>query len=252
MDGPSIMARFLAEVRSIGDSGFVGQFHSRTPLYSKVECWAILLDLLSESALLRSHAANGRVICGLDFAMGDYKLQRTKKLDLVIATPGTPSPKKSRKAPSFKEMGAKFGLSLTDGELDRLNAVPDMEGGPVGSVRLALEAKACMTEHIKALPRLYDELNSSQLTVHGSADQAIAAGLVLVNIAETFMSSDKNPLGLNEPTRRINKHRQPLVTERTVAKVKQLPGAAGPEKRASTPWGLWSSAAQTTAAPSTF
>ena len=61
-----------------------------------------------------------------------------------------------------------------------------VRGGPVGSVLLALEAKACMTAHIKALPRLYDELNSSQLTVHGAADQAIAAGLAIVNIATAF------------------------------------------------------------------
>ena len=88
---------------------------------------------------------------------------------------------------------------------------------------MALEAKACMTAHIKALPRLFDELNSSQLTVHGASDQAIAAGLAMVNIADTFMSSDKNPLGLNEPKWATTIHRQPGDANRTVAKLKELP-----------------------------
>jgi len=55
-----------------------------------------------------------------------------------------------------------------------------------------MEAKACMTAHQRALPRLYDELNSSHLTVHGAADHAIAAGFVMVNAATKFLSTDLN------------------------------------------------------------
>ena len=57
---------------------------------------------------------------------------------------------------------------------------------------MALEAKACMTAHQRALPRLYDELNSSHLTVHGATDQAIAAGFAMVNIAGQYLSPDLN------------------------------------------------------------
>jgi uncharacterized RmlC-like cupin family protein len=43
----------------------------------------------------------------------------------------------------------------------------------VGAVLIALEAKACMTAHVKALPRLYDELNSSHQCVHGSSSPRV-------------------------------------------------------------------------------
>jgi len=70
-----------------------------------------------------------------------------------------------------------------------------------------------MTAHIKALPRLYDELHSSQQTVHGAAHEALAAGFFMVNGAETFIS----------PPGRLNRHTQPYVTERALAKVRELP-----------------------------
>ena len=212
----------MSIVRPIGKIGFVGQYHSRSDQHSRTVCWAILFDLLGESALLRDHAASGKVIIGVNHEMGDYKAQRKKNLDLVIATPGTADP--AAKVPlTFAQLGEKFGIALSDEELGRLRSLPEVRGGPVGSVKMALEAKACMTAHIKALPRLYDELNSSQLTVHGAADQAIAAGLAMVNIATTFISSDRNPLGLDEPVKKISVHKQPDVAARTIAKLRELP-----------------------------
>ena len=35
---------------------------------------------------------------------------------------------------------------------------------------------------------MFDELNSSQATIHGAADQAVAVGLAVVNIADRFIS----------------------------------------------------------------
>jgi hypothetical protein len=60
------------------------------------------------------------------------------------------------------------------------------------TVPVAIEAKACMTEFRKARPLLYDELNSSHLTIHGDTNGAIAAALVIVNIATTFISPTRN------------------------------------------------------------
>ena len=37
-----------------------------------------------------------------------------------------------------------------------------------------------MTAHTRALPRLYDELNSSHLCVHGASRQALAIGFVVI------------------------------------------------------------------------
>jgi hypothetical protein len=77
-----------------------------------------------------------------------------------------------------------------------------------------------MTEHIKAIPRLFDELSSSHEIVHRGAPDAIAAGITVVNIADSFVS----------PTRQHQAdhltwtpHRQPDVTAAVVAKLRTLP-----------------------------
>ena len=87
---------------------------------------------------------------------------------------------------------------------------------------MALEAKAAMTAHQRALPRFYDELNSSHLTVHGATDQAIAAGFVMVNAAETYLSPDLNKKNrATDP--QWSRHNQPRDAQITVDKVRQLP-----------------------------
>lgn len=210
-------------IKPIGKKGFVGQYHSRSDLHSKTICWAILLDLLGESPLLRNHAQQGKVLVGVNHEMRDFKAQRKKNLDLVVATPGTKDADSKRQIRTFAELAELFAIQLESEERQRLKDLPTIRGGRVGSVLLALEAKACMTAHVKALPRLYDELNSSHLTVHGAADHAIAAGLAMVNVSETFISSDLNPLGLKEPQPRLSRHRQPEDAARTVAKLRELP-----------------------------
>jgi len=87
---------------------------------------------------------------------------------------------------------------------------------------MALEAKACMTAHQRALPRFYDELNSSHATVHGASDQAIAAGFAMVNMSETYLSPDLNKKNrANDPE--WSRHNQPKDAQITVDKVRQLP-----------------------------
>jgi len=87
---------------------------------------------------------------------------------------------------------------------------------------MALEAKACMTAHQRALPRLYDELNSSHSTVHGASDQAIAVGFTMVNLATDYLSPD-----LNKKNRAADPewshHNQPRDAQLAIDKIKQLP-----------------------------
>jgi hypothetical protein len=71
-----------------------------------------------------------------------------------------------------------------------------------------------MTAHVKALPRLYDELNSSQQTIRGNTESAIAVGLALVNAAPDFASPTNGG--------KVALHRQPHDTERTLAKISEL------------------------------
>lgn len=79
-----------------------------------------------------------------------------------------------------------------------------------------------MTAHQRALPRLYDELNSSHLTVHGAHDLAIAAGFVMINAAKSFLSPDLNKENRgSDPA--WSTHDQPKSVMITIDKVKQLP-----------------------------
>jgi hypothetical protein len=120
-----------------------------------------------------------------------------------------------------------YGVVLTAAEKKIMAALPVLHEAPIGNVLVALEAKACMTEHSKALPRLYDELNSSHLTVHGSHDLVVAAGFVAINAASRFLSPGKNS-PYDAGNLRWNDHKIPGVVTKTIDKVKQLPRRSKP------------------------
>jgi hypothetical protein len=89
-------------------------------------------------------------------------------------------------------------------------------------VLLALEAKATMTEHTKAGPRLYDELNSSHQIVHASSSKALSVGFFMVNASKTFISPDRNK-GAAPPLLTVTMHRQPTATAFSISVVEGLP-----------------------------
>ena len=218
MYGPEIVARTLSVVRPFGKRGYVGQYHSQSDHHSKVACWSILFDLLLDCALLRDHIAAGEVVFGLNHKMSDWKQHREKALDLVLARPRGPE----RGVP-FYEQGLLYGVHLSAHEQALLESLPTAVEGDVGSVLVALEAKAAMTAHVKARPRLYDELNSSHLTVHGAADQALSVGLVMINTADSFISSVQNPMGTATNPLRVSADRQPGEAQKTLERIRQLP-----------------------------
>jgi hypothetical protein len=121
-------------------------------------------------------------------------------------------------------MGREWALALDETATRALAGAPRLHRVRVGSVLLALEAKACMTAHQRALPRLYDELNSSHQTVHAATDQAIAAGFVMVNAAPSYLSPDLNKT-LGAP-QTWSRHDQPRDAQLVVDKVRQLPRRA--------------------------
>jgi hypothetical protein len=181
-----------------------------------------VFDLLLTSQLLRRHVQEGRVGFGINHQMRDFVHDRKKNLDMVLCTPASDG----RRPPGdFAGLVAEYEIDLTADEQIKLAALPTLSKTPVGSVLMALEAKAAMTAHQRALPRLYDELNSSHLTVHGATEQAIAAGFVMVNIAERYLSPD-----LNKKHRATDPdwstHRQPRDAQLVVDKVRQLPRRA--------------------------
>ena len=208
----------LAQLRD--KFGNVWQYHSRSDNHSKIACWTLLFDLIQECPLLTKHILARKVGFGINHEMWDFQMNRSKRLDLVLCTIGTDDGKRQ---PGFAELADRLKVNLLPKERSNLSTLPALERVPVGTVYVAVEAKACMTEHVKALPRLYDELNSSQLAIHGSADFAIAVGFAMVNFASTFVSTDKNRFSLSERPPIVTKHRQPAVTSKTIAKLEQIP-----------------------------
>lgn len=196
------------------------QYHSRSDHHSKVACWGIILDLLYTCPLLQRHVSDGRVFFGINHEMRDFEHDRKKNLDLVLCTSSQVTPKTS--VQTLASVATAYGIDLANTEAEVLSALPVLRRAPVGSVLMALEAKACMTAHQRALPRLYDELNSSHSTVHAATDQAIAAGFAMVNIASKYLSPD-----LNKKNRATDPewsmHNQPRDAILACEKIRQLP-----------------------------
>ncbi len=220
MHGPQILARSLSHETVTDKFGNRWQYHSRSDHHSKVACWGVVFDLLRATPLLRRHIDEGVVFFGINHEMRDFVHDRKKNLDLVLCTqdgePGT------RTLACFAD---DWALDLNAAERAMLTQLPSLREAPVGSVLLALEAKACMTAHQRALPRLYDELNSSHRTIHGASESAIAVGFTMVNIATDYLSPD-----LNKKNRATDpewsRHNQPRDAELAMAKIRQLPRRA--------------------------
>lgn len=225
MRGLEIITRSLSVPTVTDSKDRVWQYHSRSDQHSKLACWAILFDLLQTSQLLRRHVAEGKVAFGINRQINDWATGRKKDLDLVIARGGGDT------TTSFDlaVLAEKWSVVLTDEEREILDGLPTSPEGTAGStVLVALEAKACMTAHIKALPRLYDELTSSHATVHGDSQNALAIGFVMINHSDTFISPGLQATGLT-----VSQHKQPDVTIRALDKVKEINRRSGPHSNQS-------------------
>ncbi|UWP83909.1 hypothetical protein [Dactylosporangium fulvum] len=152
--------------------------------------------------------------------MRDFATNRKKDLDLVIARPASPV---TPGTITFQDLAEKYGIKLSADEESVLGTLPALRSGPVGAALVALEAKACMTAHIKALPRLYDELNSSHLCVHGASRRALAIAYVQVNASTEFASPIVNNRPLEPGTMQFTTHRQPESTVRVLQKIAEIP-----------------------------
>lgn len=228
MDALDILTRTLSTPVPIGPSKAPWQYHSRSDRHSKVACWGVLFDLLQASGLLRAHVAEGKVFFGVNHTMRDFVHNKEKKLDLVLCRPEPSGTAVPRRAPvTLERLADRWHISLTPHQQRTLAALPPISQAPVGAVLAALEAKATMTEHGKAGPRLYDELNSSHQIVHASSNRALSIGFFMVNAASTFISPDRNKnLAPGQPPD-VTIHKQPAAAEHSINVVKGLPRRSG-------------------------
>ncbi len=174
---------------------------------------------------MQSHAKAGKIVLGVNHEMRDFHTDREKVLDLVIARPVAPP---TGDESTFRGLIEKYGVELNQVEAELLESLPDISIAPVGAVLVALEAKATMTAHVKSLPRLYDELNSSHQAIHGASSQALAIAYLQVNNAEEFYSSVKNSERVSEGLpAKVTRHRQPADTQRVLDKAAQMPRRLG-------------------------
>jgi hypothetical protein len=217
MHGESIIARSISAARIKDRHGNVWQYHSRSDRHSKIACWAILFDLLQICPLLRQHIAADKVAFGVNHRMRDFKQNKKKNLDLVL------SGRRDESDATFAGYAEKWGIILNAGESQILASLPVLRKASVASVFMALEAKACMTEHIKAIPRLNDELSSSFQTIHGDTGNAVAGAFVMINCADTFISSDRHAKKIRAGKYIITTHKQPHVADRVVEAMMKIP-----------------------------
>jgi hypothetical protein len=172
----------------------VYRYHPRSDEHSKRLCALILEDLQSVCPLLGKHLAAGDVVAGIN-ATVQFPNGKSKTLDLAVGEPA-------------------------EGASDALRLIGIDTDARIGRVRFSCEAKQCMTEHSKTKPRLWDELSSSHEIVHQGEPNAIATGVVVVNIAPQFASPLRQA---PQPAALVFlPHRQPHVTQDMIKHLRGL------------------------------
>jgi hypothetical protein len=207
MRGPRILVDTLSIATTRGSGTVPWQYHSRSDNHSKVACWTLLFDLLLECDALRDAAAQGRIGFGINYEMvGPIN----KTLDLVITL--VDPDRDVKRAKSFAEIGASYGIALTEEDKSALAALPSVyedRDRNASEVAIALEAKACMTEHVKSLPRLHAEILATGYLARQAQRQCITVSYSLVNAAADFRTPSST-------TGKVNRHSQPSDARRVV------------------------------------
>lgn len=208
MRGPEIIARTMskATVRGGKRGALPWQYHSRSDHHSKLACWVLLFDLLLECDALRRAASAGRIAFAVNHVMvGPIN----KTLDLVVTLADPVSRREGTR--TFESMVNELGILLTDEERVALAELPRVRvdsAKDVSEVVIALEAKACMTEHVKSIPRLHAEILATGYLARKAAPHCITVSFTLVNASTTFRSPGTSG--------KVTTHHQPADTLRII------------------------------------
>jgi len=161
---------FLEHLRQEG-------YHPRSNKHSNALGIAIVADLVENCPPLANFAQRGLVVYQLNFDL--VYSTSTWNVDVVIGRPppGFPAPEPA--------------------------AVPRIAAADPSDVQVAIELKAVMTEHRKAAKNRKRDLEAHHEHVHNYNPKAIAAGVMLVNIASRFRSPTR-------PPGEVTVHRDPI------------------------------------------
>lgn len=198
MLGPKILVRTLSVPTRRGKARKAWQYHPRSDVHSKVACWTLLLDCLLECDVLYNDACAGRIGFAINHLMvGPI----SKTLDLVLTrVPRNRESSVGRR--SFVEVGESYGVVLTPAEKQQLASlakVYEETRADVSEVAIAVEAKACMTDHIGALPRLHAEILATGYLAKRAAPQCSVISYTLVNTATSFRSGTAKLKAMRQP-----------------------------------------------------
>lgn len=198
MRGPDILARTLSVPTRRGKSAKAWQYHPRSDVHSKIACWTMLFDCLLECDALHDDALAGRIGFKINYIMvGPIN----KTVDLVLTrVPRNRVSTADRR--TFADVGKAYGIVLTDDEAieaAKLDAVVEESGDDVSEVAIAVEAKACMTDHIGALPRLHAEILATGYLAKRASPQCTVVSYTLVNVANTFVSGKTAAKKMRQP-----------------------------------------------------
>lgn len=143
---------FLQHLRQSG-------YHPRSDKHSNALAEAIVDDLLATCLVIAQRAAVGQLVYDINFDLHYATAQWNVDLVLGPPPPGT---------------GAPVGKPI-------LRASPS-------TVQMAIEIKAVMTEHRKAVKNRKRDMEAHHDHVHNYDPQSIAGGVVLINASSTFYS----------------------------------------------------------------
>jgi hypothetical protein len=167
-------------------------YHSRSNKHSNALALAIVDDLVTYCPAIRERAGRTELVFDLNFTLragtADWNV------DLVLGPP---------------EMGSE--PSASEGTIVRRKP---------STVQIAIELKAVMTEHRKAVKNRKRDLEAHHEHVHNYSDSAIAGGVLIVNAATTF----KSPLRQSETA-----HRNPrALVQHCIDELRAIASRGGP------------------------
>lgn len=157
---------FLAHLRSEG-------YHPRSDKHSNALARCVVRDLVEHCPAIRDKAQGGELVYSLNFRL----LTGTAEwnVDLVLGQPA-------------------MGSTARPGPGEIVEAPPS-------TVQIAIEFKAVMTEHRKAVKNRKRDFEAHHDHVHRYSDRAIAGGLLVINASPTFTSPLRSQATV---------HRQPI------------------------------------------